>query len=253
MLTMFDLHGKTALITGSNRGIGRSILLAYALYGADVILHCRKPNERADQVIRQAEANGVRCYAVYADLSERDGPDRLYDGIKELGLNVDILVLGASIEIRNEWTKITDEEFDLQLNTNLRSPMKLMQKFIPDMQARRWGRVITMGSVQQVKPIPPMLVYSALKAAQYNMVLSLAPQIAPDGVTINNLAPGAIRTDRNAEALSDPAYEAHVQSLIPVRYIGQPDDIAAIAVYLASEESKYMTGENIIIAGGKDL
>ena len=101
--------------------------------------------------------------------------------------------------------------------------------------------------------IPPLLVYSALKAAQYNMVLSLAPQIAPDGVTINNLAPGAIRTDRNAEALSDPAYEAHVQSLIPVRYIGQPDDIAAIAVYLASEESKYMTGENIIIAGGKDL
>ena len=204
-------------------------------------------------MIRQAEANGIRCYAVYADLSERDGPDRLYNGIKELGLNVDILVLGASIEIRNEWTKITDEEFDLQLNTNLRSPMKLMQKFIPDMQARHWGRVITMGSVQQVKPIPPMLVYSALKAAQYNMVLSLAPQIAPDGVTINNLAPGAIRTDRNAEALSDPAYEAHVQSLIPVRYIGQPDDIAAIAVYLASEESKYMTGENIIIAGGKDL
>ncbi len=250
---MFDLHGKTALITGSNRGIGRSILLAYAQYGADVILHCRNPNERADQVIRQAEANGIRCYAVYADLSERDGPDRLYNGIKELGLNVDILVLGASIEIRNEWTKITDEEFDLQLNTNLRSPMKLMQKFIPDMQARHWGRVITMGSVQQVKPIPPMLVYSALKAAQYNMVLSLAPQIAPDGVTINNLAPGAIRTDRNAEALSDPAYEAHVQSLIPVRYIGQPDDIAAIAVYLASEESKYMTGENIIIAGGKDL
>ena len=250
---MFDLHGKTALITGSNRGIGRSILLAYAQYGADVILHCRKPNERANQVIRQAEANGIRCYAVYADLSERDGPDRLYNGIKELGLNVDILVLGASIEIRNEWTKITDEEFDLQLNTNLRSPMKLMQKFIPDMQARHWGRVITMGSVQQVKPIPPMLVYSALKAAQYNMVLSLAPQIAPDGVTINNLAPGAIRTDRNAEALSDPAYEAHVQSLIPVRYIGQPDDIAAIAVYLASEESKYMTGENIIIAGGKDL
>ena len=250
---MFDLHGKTALITGSNRGIGRSILLAYAQYGADVILHCRKPNERADQVIWQAEANGIRCYAVYADLSERDGPDRLYNGIKELGLNVDILVLGASIEIRNEWTKITDEEFDLQLNTNLRSPMKLMQKFIPDMQARHWGRVITMGSVQQVKPIPPMLVYSALKAAQYNMVLSLAPQIAPDGVTINNLAPGAIRTDRNAEALSDPAYEAHVQSLIPVRYIGQPDDIAAIAVYLASEESKYMTGENIIIAGGKDL
>ena len=164
-----------------------------------------------------------------------------------------ISITDYNVEIRNDWTAITDEEFDLQVNTNLRAPMKLMQLFIPEMQRRHWGRVITMGSVQQVKPIPPLMVYSALKSAQYNMVLSLAPQIAPDGVTINNLAPGAIRTDRNAEALSDPAYEAHVRSLIPVRYIGQPDDIAAIAVYLASEESKYMTGENIIIAGGKDL
>ena len=250
---MFDLHGKTALITGSNRGIGRSILLAYAQYGADVILHCRRPNERADGVIAEAEAYGVRCYAAYSDLSEPDGPEKLYQAVKAFGLNVDILVLGASVEIRNEWTKITDEEFDLQMNTNLRAPMKLMQKIIPEMQQRHWGRVITMGSVQQVKPIPPLLVYSALKSAQYNMVLSLAPQIAPDGVTINNLAPGAIRTDRNADALSDPDYEAHVKSLIPVRYIGQPDDIAAIAVYLASEESKYMTGQNIIIAGGKDL
>ena len=250
---MFDLHGKTALITGSNRGIGRAILLAYAEYGADVILHCRKPNERAEQVIEQAKSYGVNCYAVYTDLSELNGTERLYQKIRALDLQVDILVLGASVEIRNDWTEITDEEFDVQVNTNLRAPMKLMQKFIPEMQGRHWGRVITMGSVQQVKPIPPMLVYSAMKAAQYNMVLSLAPQIAPDGVTINNLAPGAIRTDRNAEALSDPAYEAHVQSLIPVRYIGQPDDIAAIAVYLASEESKYMTGENIIIAGGKDL
>ena len=250
---MFDLHGKTALITGASRGIGRSILLAYADHGADVILHCRKPGERSDQVIRQAAASGVRCYAVYADMAERSGPQKLIDGVKALGLQVDILVLGASVEIRNSWTEITDEQFDLQMDTNLRAPMKLMQQFIPEMQKRHWGRVITMGSVQQVKPIPPLLVYSAIKAAQYNMVLSLAPQIAPDGVTINNLAPGAIRTDRNAEALSDPAYEKHVESLIPVRYIGQPDDIAAIAVYLASEESKYMTGQNIIIAGGKDL
>lgn len=250
---MFDLHGKTALVTGSNRGIGRAILLAYAQYGADVILHCRKPNPRADEVIAAAESFGVKCFAVYADTSEPDGPQKLYDGVKQLGLDVDILVLSASVELRNNWTDITDEEFELQINTNLRAPMKLMQKFIPEMQQRKWGRVITMGSVQQVKPIPPLLVYSAAKAAQYNMVLSIAPQVAPDGVTINNLAPGAIRTDRNAEALSDPAYEEHVRSLIPVRYIGQPDDIAAIAVYLASEESKYMTGENIYVAGGKDL
>ena len=109
---MFDLHGKTALITGASRGIGRSILLAYADHGADVILHCRKPGERSDQVIRQAEASGVRCYAVYADMAERSGPQKLIDGVKALGLQVDILVLGASVEIRNSWTEITDEQFD---------------------------------------------------------------------------------------------------------------------------------------------
>ena len=155
---MFDLHEKTALVTGSNRGIGRSILLAFAEYGADVILHCRKPNDRADQVLEQAKSYGVACQAVYADLSESDGPQKLYDGVKALGLQVDILVLGASVEIRNDWAAITDEEFDLQVNTNLRAPMKLMQMFIPEMQKRHWGRVITMGSVQQVKPIPPLLV-----------------------------------------------------------------------------------------------
>lgn len=250
---MFDLHGKTALVTGSNRGIGRAILLAFAEHGADVILHCRRPNPRADETIAAAEGYGVKCFAVYADMSLPDGPQELYDGVKRLGLDVDILVLGASVELRNSWTEITDEEFDLQINTNLRAPMKLMQKFIPEMQQRKWGRVITMGSVQQVKPIPPLLVYSAAKAAQFNMVLSIAPQVAPDGVTVNNIAPGAIRTDRNAEALSDPAYEAHVRSLIPVRYIGIPEDVAAIAVYLASDESRYMTGENIYVAGGKDL
>ncbi len=250
---MFDLHGKTALITGSNRGIGRAILLALAESGADVILHCRKPNGRADAVIAEAEGFGVHCYSVYSDLSEKNGPDKLFQAVQQFDVPVDILVLNASVEIRNNWADIPDEEFYLQINTNLRAPMKLMQKFIPEMQARRWGRVITMGSVQQVKPIPPMLVYSATKAALANMVLSLAPQIAPDGVTINNIAPGAIRTDRNADALSDPAYEEHVRSLIPVRYIGKPEDISAIAVYLASEESKYMTGETIYVAGGKDL
>ena len=85
------------------------------------------------------------------------------------------------------------------------------------------------------------------------MAQSLAAQVAGDGVTINNLSPGAIHTDRNDQALSDPDYREHVRSLIPVKYIGKPEDIAAMAVYLASEESKYMTGENIYVAGGKDL
>lgn len=250
---MFNLHGKTALVTGSSRGIGRAILLGLAKNGADVVLHCRRPCKCADETVAAAKAIGVKCTAVYANLSEKDSTDRFCEEVTARGIQPDILVLSAGIEIRNQWTDITDAEFDAQINTNLRAPMKLMQHFIPGMQAHGWGRVITVGSVQQVKPIPPLLVYSASKAALANMVLSLAPQIAPDGVTINNIAPGAIRTDINSRVLSDPEYAAHVKSLIPVRYIGEPEDIAAIAVYLASEESRYMTGETLYVAGGKDL
>ena len=250
---MFDLKGKTALVTGSSRGIGRAILLAYARQGADVILHCRKPDARAEETLALARETGARVYSVFGDLSQKDAPAGMYKEIKGMGLNVDILVLNASVELRRHWTEISDEEYDLQLNTNLRSPMKLMQLFIPEMQQRGWGRVITMGSVQQAKPHPDMLVYAAGKAALCNMAQSLAAQVAGDGVTINNLSPGAIHTDRNDQALSDPAYREHVRSLIPVKYIGKPEDIAAMAVYLASEESKYMTGENIYVAGGKDL
>ena len=136
---MFDLKGKTALVTGSSRGIGRAILLAYARQGADVILHCRKPDARADETLALARETGVKVYSVFGDLSQKDAPAEMHREIKSMGLNVDILVLNASVELRRHWTEISDEEYDLQLNTNLRSPMKLMQLFIPEMQQRGWA------------------------------------------------------------------------------------------------------------------
>jgi len=250
---MFDLHGKTALVTGSSRGIGRAILLALAEHGAQVILHCRKSCQAGDEVMEKLEAMGARYHVVYADLSKIDGAKAIADQCAEKNLQVDILFINASIEIRRTWTEINDEEYDLQMNTNFRSAIKLLQLFVPGMQERKWGRVITMGSVQQKKPHEAMLVYSASKMALCNACISLAPQLAPDGVTINNLAPGAVRTDRNAEALSDPAYDEKVRNLIPMKYIGVPEDIAGIAVFLASEESKYMTGQDIYVDGGKGL
>lgn len=248
---MFDLHGKTALVTGSSRGIGRAILLALAERGATVVMHCRKACDAGEETRRLLEQMGARYHMVYADLAGPDGAGALYAQAEKLGLAVDIIFLNASVELRREWTQITDEEFDLQINTNLRSALKLLQLFVPGMRDRKWGRVITVGSVQQRKPHPEMLVYSASKAALRNVCLSLSNILAADGVTVNNLAPGAVRTDRNAEALSNPAYDEQVRGLIPMKYIGYPQDMAGIAVYLASEESKYMTGQDIYVDGGK--
>lgn len=250
---MFDLHGKTALVTGSSRGIGRAMLLALAEHGAHVVLHCRKHTAPAQETIDALTAMNASFDVVYADLSQKDSAEKLVATLDEKGLAIDILFLNASIELRREWTAITDEEYDLQMDTNFRSPMKLMQLLIPRMQERKWGRVVTVGSVQQKKPHEAMLVYSASKLALYGTVLSLAPHLAPDGVTINNIAPGAIRTDRNADALSDAAYEKKVEGLIPMHRIGDPQDIAAMAVYLASDESGYMTGQDLYIDGGKCL
>lgn len=250
---MFDLHGKTALVTGSSRGIGRAILLALAEHGATVVMHCRKPCAAAEETADALKAMGAAYHIVYSDLSQLNGAQQIFDQVSEMGLQVDILFINASIELRRHWTDITDEEYDLQMNTNFRSSIKLLQLFVPAMQERKWGRVITMGSVQQRKPHEAMLVYSASKMALCNACISLAPQLAPDGVTINNLAPGAVRTDRNKDALSDPAYDEKVRNLIPMKYIGVPQDIAGIAVFMASEESKYMTGQDIYVDGGKGL
>ena len=113
---MFDLHGKTALVTGSSRGIGRAILLALAKQGATVILHCRKPCEQADSTLAELAQMGATCHVVYADLARIDGANQLHSQVADLGVNVDILFINASIELRRHWTEITDEEYDAVLS-----------------------------------------------------------------------------------------------------------------------------------------
>ena len=121
------------------------------------------------------------------------------------------------------------------------------------MQEKKWGRIITIGSVQEKKPHPNMLVYSASKAAQSNMVHSLSLQLAKDGITVNNVAPGVIYTDRNVEALSDAAYAEKVKNLIPVGFYGEPWDCAGIVKLLCSEQGRYITGQSIYVDGGKSV
>ena len=121
------------------------------------------------------------------------------------------------------------------------------------MKQQHWGRIVTIGSVQEAKPHPDMLIYSASKAAQSNMVHSLSLQLAVDGITVNNVAPGVIYTDRNVEALSDPEYAKKVTASIPVGFYGEPEDCAGIVSLLCSEEGRYITGQNIYVDGGKSV
>ena len=246
---MFDLKGKKALVTGSSRGIGRAIAVELAQCGAEVVVHCAGNVAKAEETVGIIKSNGGCAFAVTADLSDSENVQGL---IEKIG-DIDILILNASMQFRNKWENITVEEFYKQVNCNFLASMLLIQQAVPHMRAQKWGRIVTIGSVQEAKPHPDMLVYSASKAAQTNMVQSLSLQLAPDGITVNNVAPGVIYTDRNVEALSDLDYAKKVTDSIPVGFYGEPEDCAGIVSLLCSDEGRYITGQNIFVDGGKSI
>ncbi|MCE5348123.1 MAG: SDR family oxidoreductase [Bacteroidales bacterium] len=248
-----SLKGKTALVTGSSQGIGKAIALGLAEMGADIIVHYRTEKELARKVVSEIEEFNVKSESIQADLADPETPEKIFEKSKELFGSVDILVLNASVQIRKKWQDISMEEFDLQVNVNIRSNLMLMQKFIPHMQEQHWGKILTIGSVQQKRPHPDMLVYSASKSAVANMVKSLAVQLAPFGVNINNLAPGTIGTARNEEVLKDPFYFEKAKSKIPIGYIAEAQDCAGLAVLLCTDAGRYITGEDIFIDGGMSI
>ncbi len=249
----FDLSGRRALVTGSSRGIGAAIALGLAEAGADVVVHFTGREEEAREVARSAEVLGVRTAVVQADLSADGAARRVYDGaVAGLG-GVDILVLNASVQTRKDWLAFTREDVDWHVAVNYRSSFELLQLCAPGMIERKWGRLLAIGSVQETKPHPQMLVYSSLKHAQTGLVLGLAPQLAPHGITANNLAPGVILTDRNTAALSDADYAEKVRAAIPAGFLGESADCVGAALLLCSDAGRYITGQNLFVDGGLGL
>lgn len=250
MRNHFDMTGRRALVTGSSRGIGRAIALALAEYGADLCVHYHGRQADAEEVADKARGFGVNSVVVQADIGDIDGSAKIAEAaIAGLG-GIDILVLNASMEYRTPWNEITVEAFQRQIDVNLRSTMQLIQLLVPAMIERGWGRVVTLGSVQQHKPSPVMWVYAGNKLAQLGMARNLSNQIAGKGVTVNNLAPGAILTERNSEPLSDLAFRKQIEAKIPAGRLGAPDDIVGAALLLCSDAGRYMSGCDLFVDGG---
>ena len=240
---------KTALITGSFRGIGRAIAIRLAADGYQVILHGTNAGSNAQTVKRIIEEQGGSAQIMACDLTDPAGVCAFCESLPPL----DVLVLNASVQERTPWQDITWEACSRQLNCNLIAGLQLIQSAVPHMKRNGWGRIITIGSVQEEKPHPDMLIYAASKAAQTNMVRSLSLQLAADGITVNNVAPGVIYTDRNTEALADPQYAEKVIQSIPVGFYGEPEDIAGVVSLLCSREGRYITGQSIFVDGGKSV
>lgn len=242
---MFSLKGKRALITGSTQGIGYAIARAFIEYGAEVYIHCSSDEEKAKRISREL-GSGL---FVTGDLGDEECVRRLFETTGEC----DIVVANASVQKRAPWEKITREDFEWQINVNLRSTLELMQTYIPPMQRKGWGRFLAVGSVQQYCPHPLMAVYSASKCAIQNLVENIAKQVGPDGVTVNNLVPGVITTPRNAAALEDEEYKNKVLGGIPVGFLGEPCDCAGAALLLCSDAGRYITGIELPVDGGMKL
>ncbi|QJD78420.1 SDR family NAD(P)-dependent oxidoreductase [Spirosoma rhododendri] len=250
---LLNLSGKNALVTGSSQGIGAAIALGLAEFGANVLIHYHANSDKAEAVADQVRALDVKSDSIQADLSEPDAADKLFRAAVDAFGTIDILVLNASVQLPKLWAEATPDEFDEQVTANWKANLQLMQLSTPAMVERGWGRVLTIGSVQEEKPHPTMVVYAGTKAAMANTVKNLALQLASKGVTINNLSPGVIDTARTGEP-TPPVDEAISQRMtIPLEDEGDPVDCAPMALLLCSEAGRYITGQTIFVDGGMSL
>jgi NAD(P)-dependent dehydrogenase (short-subunit alcohol dehydrogenase family) len=249
----FRLSGRTALVTGARREIGRAIALTLAGAGARLAIHHAGTDEEtrdATAVVGDIQAAGGKAMAFAQDFVLDDAGTDLAAAVTAWA-PVDILVLNASIELPEDYRTITREHFDRQIAVNLRTTLELFQTLVPPMAERGWGRVLTIGSVQQVMPHPAMLVYAGTKAAQFNWALNLARQFGGRGVTVNNLAPGAILTARNRGQMAKEGDA--LARRIPVGRLGTPDDLTGAALLLCSEAGRYINGANLYVDGGRNI
>ncbi|MBQ3505657.1 MAG: SDR family oxidoreductase [Clostridia bacterium] len=236
---------KKTLITGSTQGIGKALAEAFVKDGYEVIIHCSKDLEKAKKVCEEIGAH----YAVTCDLSNMDEVNELY---AKTGA-VDCVILNVSVQYKEFWIEITDETFDKQFDVNVKSSLKLMQAYYPAMKEKRFGRIVTIGSVNQYRQHPELSVYSATKCAVMKLVEVIAKQVAPYGVTVNNVAPGAIATPRNESVYNDEEKRKAVEDCIPIGRFGKPEDCVGAVLMLCSEQGAYITGTDIVIDGGMRL
>ena len=249
----FRLEGRTALVTGARREIGRAIALSLAGAGARLAVHHAGTAEEARDaalVVAAIEGAGGEAAAFGQNFVADDAGTHLAAAVTRWSA-VDILVLNASIELPEDWRRVSREHFDRQIAVNLRATLELLQALVPPMADRGWGRVLTIGSIQQIMPHPAMLVYAGTKAAQQTWALSLARQYSANGVTVNNLAPGAILTARNRTQLATEG-ETIVRS-VPAGRLGTPADLTGAALLLCSEAGRYITGANLFVDGGRHI
>ena len=246
----FGMTGKAALITGSSRGIGRAIAEAFAEAGASVVVSSRK-QDACDQVARGIRARGAEAVAIACNISDREAIDTLVTSAAERLGPIDILVGNAATNpYYGPLLGIEDRAWDKVMGTNVRSNLWLCNRVIPGMAERGEGAVILVSSIAAFKGDAALGAYAVSKAAEIQLVRSLAVEWGPAGVRVNAIAPGLVRTEFARVLWEDDTRRAARERATPLRRIGEPEDIAGAAVFLASRAGAYVTGQCIVVDGG---
>ena len=245
------LAGKIALVTGSSQGIGEGIAIRLAEEGADVIINYRSHPEGAAAAVAKVERTGRRGFAIQADLSRLGEIRRLVDeSIAHFG-RLDILVNNAGIEKNASFLEVTEEDYDRVLDVNLKGVFFTTQYFVRHLtEGKRPGKIINISSVHEELSFPHFASYCASKGGLRMLTRTLSVELAPLGITINSVAPGAIQTPINTSLLQDKAKLDALLRNIPLARLGQPADVAGAVVYLASSDADYVTGSTLIVDGG---
>ena len=245
------LTGKRALVTGSDQGIGQAIAVRLAEDGADVVINFRKNRDGAGETRAQIEKLGRRAPIFQADVSKvDDGRALVTQSVEALG-GLDILVNNAGIEKNAAFVDVTEDDYRAVIEVNMSGPFFVTQAFAQHCRdAKHSGKVINISSVHEDLPFPHFTPYCMAKGGLKMMMRNLAIELAPLGITVINVAPGAIETPINQKLLSDPKLLNPLLDNIPLHRLGKPRDVAHVTAFLASEEADYITGATIVVDGG---
>jgi NAD(P)-dependent dehydrogenase (short-subunit alcohol dehydrogenase family) len=257
----FSMRGRRVLVTGGSLSIGRAIVLAFADAGADVVIQSASGADAAlghagaaSELSQLLADQHVRHALIEADFSIPGEGTRAYVAAESALGGIDVLVLCASIQKRTAFAEVTAEQRERQTRVNFHASFELLQAAAPRMKAAGWGRILTIGSINQTRPDPELSVYAAQKCAQHSLTLNLAAQLAGSGVTVNNLSPGLVATARNRWRREDEDAWRDIQfAANPMHRAGTPEEMAGAALLLCSDAGGFITGADLQATGGGHL
>jgi NAD(P)-dependent dehydrogenase (short-subunit alcohol dehydrogenase family) len=250
MTSPFDLTGKVAIVTGSSRGIGRSIAETMASLGAKVVVSSRKI-EACEPVVEGIRERGGEAIAIACNISRKAEVEALVAGARQRLGAIDILVCNAAVNpVYGPMSALSDEAFDKIMGANVKSNLWLCNLVIPEMAERGGGAVVIVSSIAGIRGTGVIGGYGISKAADFALARNLAVEWGPQNVRINCIAPGLIKTDFARALWEDPQALEQRNSQTPLRRIGTPDEIGPVAAFLASSAAGFMTGQTVVVDGG---